>query len=170
MLRQTSDLLTNPTPRPAGRTLLIDEQDRVLLFKAVSPDQDEPEIWITPGGELKPGESYEQAALRELWEETGLTGAELGPHVWTRRHVWRWGTEQYESIERFYIVRTEGFTVVPAQFDPLEREFILDHRWWSVPEIGAASGLETFVPRRLGSLLQPIIAGEIPSQPIDFGA
>ena len=160
---------TSPIPRPAGRTLLIDDRDRVLLFKAVSPDQKEPEIWITPGGALKAGESYEQAALRELWEETGLSDAELGPCVWTRRHVWRWGTERYESTERFFVVRTKEFDVVPAQFDPMEAQFIHGHRWWSVPEIDATTDRETFVPRRLGSLLPGIIAGQVPPQPIEVG-
>ena len=90
--------------------------------------------------------------------------------MWIRRHVWRWGTERYESRERFYLVRTKGFTVVPAKLDPIEMEATREHRWWSVPEIDAASGRETFVPRRLGGLLKPIVVGDIPSQPIDTGA
>ena len=39
----------------------------MLLFRWKPPN-----VWITPGGGLKPSETYEQAALRELWEETGV--------------------------------------------------------------------------------------------------
>ena len=57
-------------PRPASRILLTDPAGRVLLFR-FTPD-DRPPFWCTPGGALDPGESYEQAARRELREETGL--------------------------------------------------------------------------------------------------
>ena len=155
----------SPIQRPAARILLIDQDDTVLLFK-----WDPPGIWITPGGALDTGESYERAALRELWEETGLDGVELGPCVWTRRHIGRGGDQFYESIERFFVVRTQRFNVVPAAFDAFEAETMRQHHWWSLSEIDAAAGSETFAPRRLGALLPPIIRGEIPPLPIDTGS
>jgi 8-oxo-dGTP diphosphatase len=69
------------TRRPSSRLLVVDAQNRVLLFKfnhtrgALSGQQ----FWATPGGGLDPGETYEQAACRELFEETGLTVDHPGP-------------------------------------------------------------------------------------------
>ncbi len=37
----------------------------------------DPEKWGFVGGHVEPGESYEEAAYRELHEETGLTGLQL---------------------------------------------------------------------------------------------
>lgn len=155
-----------PVPRPASRVIVLDERSRVLLFKAVTPDG--VEIWFTPGGGVEDGETHEAAALRELREETGLSSATLGPWVWRRCHVWRYGGRLIESIERFFVVHTERFEVSFDDLEELEASYMLDHRWWSVSEILAATDLE-FAPRRLGELLGPIVAGELPEQPIDTG-
>jgi 8-oxo-dGTP pyrophosphatase MutT (NUDIX family) len=145
---------------------LLDTQGRLLLFRA--PGTDAPFIWFTVGGGLEPGESYEQAARRELSEETGLTDIPLGPWVWRRRHVWRQDDRWYDSVERFFLVRTPSLNVNTEGFTALERLVIKEHRWWSVEEIAAAR-TETFAPRRLAELLPPLVAGRIPSEPVDIG-
>jgi 8-oxo-dGTP diphosphatase len=92
-----------PILRPAARVLLIDPDDRLLLFKF---RVDGSNVWITPGGGVDRGETFEQGALRELWEETGLTGCELGPCVWMRSFLFRWDGKLYKQQERFFVVRT----------------------------------------------------------------
>ena len=152
----------HPIPRPTARVVLIDSRDRLLLFKWLPSN-----VWITPGGGVEPGETYEQAALRELQEETGLNGVELGPWVWSRRRTFTWEKRQYEAQERFFLLRVPEFAVSSAGLDAVEAIYMNEHRWWRVNDILAATGRETFAPRELGRLLSPLIAGEVPYQPID---
>jgi 8-oxo-dGTP pyrophosphatase MutT (NUDIX family) len=156
-----------PVVRASARVLLIDARDRVLLFLWDDERLAMRRIWITPGGGIRPGESPEAAARRELWEETGVH-ADPGPCVWTRRLVHRFGGHWLDARERFYVVRVEAADVVDDNWEPQERAFIGDHRWWSVSEIAASN--EWFAPRRLATLLPPVLRGDHAAEPIEVGA
>ena len=59
-------------PIPASCLVVVDNINRVLLVKrSVEPKKG---FWCLPGGFMELGESPEKAALRELKEETGLSG------------------------------------------------------------------------------------------------
>lgn len=51
-----------------GVNVAIVDNGKVLLTK-----REDFEVWCLPGGELDPHETLAQAAVREAWEETGLT-------------------------------------------------------------------------------------------------
>ncbi len=59
-------------PTPASCIVAVDSQERLLLVKRNVP----PQVgqWCLPGGFIELDETPEHAALRELKEETGVTG------------------------------------------------------------------------------------------------
>jgi 8-oxo-dGTP diphosphatase len=63
----------------AGGVVTRTSDDGVEVCLVHRPEYDD---WTLPKGKLDPGESFEEAALREVWEETGLRcrlGEELEP-------------------------------------------------------------------------------------------
>ncbi len=158
----------SPIIRPAARVILIDAAERILLIQRRAKNPDVAFVWLTPGGGLEPGETPEQAAIRELGEEVGLRDAVLSPCVWLRTHFLSWQGDLYEMRERYYVSRIQGHDVGShINEDEIEREWVLDHRWWSLDEIEAST--EIFVPHDLARLLSPILRGEYPEEPFEVG-
>ena len=64
------------SPRVGCGALILDDQDRILLVKRLR----EPEAghWGFPGGKVDFGETVQEAVLREIKEELGIT-LSLGP-------------------------------------------------------------------------------------------
>ncbi len=64
--------------RLASRVILVDQDRRVLYLNASEPKTGHA-FWVMPGGGLEHNESFEEAAIREAYEESGCTFS-LGPH------------------------------------------------------------------------------------------
>jgi ADP-ribose pyrophosphatase YjhB (NUDIX family) len=152
--------------RRAARAIVVDDDERVLLVRFDFPD--EPSVWATVGGGLEAGETYEQAALRELEEEAGLEGVDLGRPVWTRTHMFAPGVRWDGQEEIYFLVRTPPFEPRPRHsWEQLNAEYVTDIRWWPLDELERSE--ELFAPRRLAELLRTLLRDGPPSEPVDVG-
>ena len=57
-------------PHRISAGAIVERDGRLLMVHHVRPGRYD--FWVAPGGGVKGEESYEEAAAREVWEETGL--------------------------------------------------------------------------------------------------
>ncbi|UQX90005.1 NUDIX domain-containing protein [Jatrophihabitans telluris] len=128
--------------RVAGRVVLLDAADRVLLVHERTDLNAVTSHWLTPGGGLHAGETPAAAAVRELAEELGLK-VDLPDEKaadFVDRYQYHLAGRDIDQTNHFYVVRTaEPLKGGVVHRTELEEELILGERWWSVDELAATN-------------------------------
>lgn len=151
--------------RKVARVVLLDPDDRILLLHGYEPGDPNQDWWFTPGGGVEGDETREQAALRELAEETGVTDVELGPVVWRRICSFPFDGRRWNQDEWYYLARTSRTAVsLGPDLTELESRSVMGLRWWTSGELSAAR--ETVYPTRLAGLLRTLLDDGPPRAPL----
>jgi ADP-ribose pyrophosphatase YjhB (NUDIX family) len=145
--------------RRAGRVIVLDPEDRILLFRY---DDGPPNgvHWCTPGGGLNAGEDYPAGARRELAEEAGWTDVPLGGEVYERTLNMEYADAIVEQHERFFTARV---TVPRRPLGDVAAMHVSDGiaawRWWTLAELEVTS--EVIWPPGLAGLVRDLLAGRL---------
>ena len=120
-LRKIEGVGHRPLQMVAGIVFLFDEQWRVLLQKRADDH-----TWCVPGGAMELGETPEEAARRETFEETGLLPGKLeffsmisGEEA---HHIYPNGDEVY-ALDVNFICRDYTGTLQMQEEEVLELKF-----------------------------------------------
>jgi 8-oxo-dGTP pyrophosphatase MutT (NUDIX family) len=157
--------------RHAARLVVLSPERRVLLFDTEVLTAEDPlrpnttRFWNTPGGGVEAGETFEQTALRELREETGITASLIGPCVWTSNRVLCFDDgRRMRFRERFFLVEAPSEEADISQLFGDEADWIKGYRWWSADEIEASD--DTFCPGHIAALVRDLAEGRVPKLPV----
>lgn len=170
----SGDTLGHDSPsreRRSSRVILLGPADEILLFRVGVGFETAPAgvptldgFWALPGGGLDPGESFDAAAARELYEETGHSATAALPCVATRASRYLWKGERWQSFEQIYLMRAGHTGLDRSRWTPSDNRWIHCCRWWTMPELAMAH--EPVRPAGLASLVRRLLAGDIPSSAI----
>ncbi|MFE0452521.1 NUDIX hydrolase [Streptomyces sp. NPDC058914] len=167
MSAETTDVsadLSEGALRKVARVVLLDPEDRILLLHGHEPDDPADDWWFTPGGGVEGDETREEAALRELAEETGITDVALGPVVWRRTCSFPFAGRRWNQDEWYYLARTSVTATGATALTELERRSVAGARWWTCQELARAH--ETVYPTRLAELLSRLLDEGPPAGPV----
>ena len=105
------------TATSAGAIILREVEGELKI--ALAQHRRSSKIWALPKGHVDAGESLEQAALREIYEETGLLNVQLIKHLgsFARESVKSNGDVEQKTIH-FYLGYSPGSEASSAPSDP----------------------------------------------------
>ena len=113
-------------PRVAVGAVVF-SNDRVLLVRRGQPPSED--LWAIPGGSVEIGETLQEAAEREILEETGITIRAREP-VYTFDSIER---DDAGKIRFHYVIVDLGADYVTG--DPTAGDDALEARWVAAPEL-----------------------------------
>lgn len=135
--------------RPVAATIAaVFHQGRILLVRRANPP--DAGRWGFPGGKIEPGEPIETAAVRELFEETGIRGR--ARRVFTAVDVF--DRDEHGRLLRHFVLIAVLCDWIAG--DPVAGDDALDARWFRLEDLddaGLALSLDVAEVARLAAAI-----------------
>lgn len=159
-----------PVKRRRGARVLVVAGDEVLLVRDTDPGVPGSSWWVLPGGGADEGEDAAAAAIRELYEETGLRTEQVTGPIAQRVVTHGYSDRILIQHELFFRVDVSRFDPVPAGLSQSERRRQITTRWTPLSQLASY----TTWPHDLQRLLEatperPLLWGEVEESTVPVG-
>lgn len=115
----------------AAGGFVLNERNELLVFYRRGS-------WDLPKGKIDKGETPEQAAVREVQEETGLKNLSLGDFLMYSYHIYTLKGDRILKITSWYHMRTTDLELIP------QTEEDITEIAWVEPKAWLESGIEIY--------------------------
>lgn len=151
--------------RKSARAIVINNKNQMFLFQYMFDYlEDSKAIWITPGGSLEEGESFDDALKREVYEELGVQLTKECPEVYYRNPIYTLQSgEKVQSVEKFFLVALEEESFSFVHWTESEKKRMLAGKWWSEEEIEKSE--DEFFTKDILRIMMELSDGNFPVQP-----
>ncbi|MGI9160269.1 MAG: NUDIX domain-containing protein [Saprospiraceae bacterium] len=122
---------------------VLNEQDQLLVFFRRGS-------WDLPKGKIDPGESPEQAAVREVMEETGLQHVQLGPHLADTWHTYSQKGRRILKKTWWFRMRTTDTDLIPQTEEDIEQIKWVEPEAWLAADPMVYKSLRAVIEAGLG--------------------
>ena len=97
----------------AGGVVFNEKEEVLVIFRR--------DFWDLPKGKIDKGESPEEAAVREVQEETGLKNVTLGKHILDTYHTYELKGKRILKKTYWYEMKTTDTQLIPQQEEDIEQ-------------------------------------------------
>ncbi len=99
-------------------------------------------VWTFPKGQVEEGEALEQAALREVGEEVGLTAVQVEAEVGITRHRFSRGVDICNKTVHWFLMEAPP----DAEVTPVRAERVRDAGWFAAQQAISMIGYRNLRP------------------------
>ena len=151
--------------RKSSRAIILNNNHEIFLFQYnFDYFENGNVVWITPGGGLEEGESFEMALKRELFEELGIQLNQCYKQIYYRNPIYSLKNGKLAQCEeRFFLVYLEGKEFSYNNWTESENKRMLYGKWWSIEEIQQSD--DEFFSSDIINILDNLSNGKIPKEP-----
>jgi putative acetyltransferase len=140
--------------RDAARLILLDQERRILLLKVrhIKGPHIGQFYWSAPGGAVDADETFDKAAVRELFEETGIKVDAVDQCIVEEKfvHCLPSGNQVF-AHEKYFLVETNNPQITDEHYTEEEKQEIVGHKWWHFGDLSTTS--EMLHPENLVAML-----------------